>query len=383
MTCKSLFDRVDALNDTYISFWEDVCNIESPTDNKAGVDAVGAYFVRWAEKFGFDVEVFKQPVSGDVVCITMNKNAPKPPICFSAHMDTVHPVGSFGTPAVRIDEEKIYGPGVTDCKGGGVAAALAMHVLHDAGFKDRPIMLLLQSDEENGSRKSNKATIAYICEKAKGSDAFFNLEGGSPGEACLFRKGIVTYRFKVYGKEAHSSRCAVEGANAIAEAAHKILALEKLKDAEGITFSCNVISGGTVPNTVAGYCEFLVNVRYANAEQLEWVRSFAREVAQTSYIEGTHTELEQSSFRIAMPFEARNEELLEKINAIYAENGLPVLIKSKRTGGSDAADVTSCGIPCIDSLGVEGGNIHSADEFAWLKTLGESAKRMVAAAYCL
>ena len=62
MKCKSLFDRVDALNDTYISFWEDVCNIESPTDNKAGVDAVGAYFMRWAEKLGFDVEVFKQHI---------------------------------------------------------------------------------------------------------------------------------------------------------------------------------------------------------------------------------------------------------------------------------------------------------------------------------
>lgn len=383
MKCKSLFDRVDALNDTYISFWQDVCNIESPTDSKAGVDAVGAYFIRWAEKLGFAVEVFKQPVSGDVVCITMNQNAPKPPICFSAHMDTVHPIGSFGTPAVRMDEEKIYGPGVTDCKGGGVVAALAMHVLRDEGFKDRPIMLLLQSDEENGSRKSNKATISYICEKAKGSDAFFNLEGASPGEVCLFRKGIVTYRFKVYGKEAHSSRCAVEGANAIAEAAHKILALEEHKDAEGITFSCNVIGGGTVPNTVAGYCEFLLNVRYANAEQLTWVKSYVNELAQTSFIEGTRTECEQASFRVAMPLEERNEKLLEKINAIYAENGMPMLKNRNRTGGSDAADVTSCGIPCIDSLGVEGGEIHSRGEFAWIKTLAEAAKRMAVAAYCL
>ncbi|MBO5789992.1 MAG: M20/M25/M40 family metallo-hydrolase, partial [Clostridia bacterium] len=360
-----------------------VCNIESPTDDKAGVDAVGAYFARWAEKLGFAVEVFKQPVSGDVVCITMNPKAPKPPICFSAHMDTVHPIGSFGTPAVTVDEAKIYGPGVTDCKGGAVAAALAMEALLREGFSDRPIMLLLQSDEENGSRKSNKATISYICEKAKGSDAFFNLEGGSPGEACLFRKGIVTYRFKVYGKEAHSSRCAVEGANAIAEVAHKILALEKHKDAEGITFSCNVIGGGTVPNTVAGYCEFLVNVRYASAQQLEWVRSYVNEVAQTAFIEGTHTKVEQVSFRLAMPYEERNEALLEKINAIYAENGLPTLKKSKRTGGSDAADVTSCGIPCIDSLGVEGGEIHSRGEFAWLKTLTEAAKRVASAAYCL
>jgi len=78
---------------------------------------------------------------------------------------------------------------------------------------------------------------------------------------------------------------------------------------------------------------------------------------------------------------ARNRALLEDMNRIFEQTGLPVLKAAKRKGGSDAADITAFGIPCIDSLGVEGGKIHSPNEFAYLKSLGESAKRLAAVAY--
>jgi len=71
------------------------------------------------------------------------------------------------------------------------------------------------------------------------------------------------------------------------------------------------------------------------------------------------------------------------VRKIYQENGLPVLEKGKRTGGSDGADVTAFGIPCIDSLGAEGDGIHSIDEFAWLSSLAESAKRIASVVYCI
>jgi acetylornithine deacetylase/succinyl-diaminopimelate desuccinylase-like protein len=39
-------------------------------------------------------------------------------------MDTVHPEGLLGTPAVRREGEFIYAPGVADCKRGIVADLL-------------------------------------------------------------------------------------------------------------------------------------------------------------------------------------------------------------------------------------------------------------------
>ena len=377
MNHNKLFELIDKTSKEYLSVWEDVCNIDSPTDYKEGVDKVGSYFTDLAEKHGWQVEFCKQENVGNVVCITMNPESCEPPVTFSGHMDTVYPVGSFGTPAVKIDGGKIYGPAVADCKGGIVSAFLAMDVLQQVGFKSRPIRLLLQSDEENGSRLSQKATIKYICEKAKDSVAFMNLERHTPGEACLQRKGIITFEFIVEGQEAHSSKCAVVGANAIAEAAHKIVEIEKIKENDGITCCCGIIKGGTAVNTVPGRCEFKVNVRFATAEQETWIRNFMQEIADKTFVEGCKTTLKQSSYRTSMERTAKNEELLKKINEYLEKAGIQTLVASKRTGGSDASDVSAFGIPCLDSMGVVGEHIHSPKEFAYIDSLAESAKKLV------
>ena len=383
MKCNKLFETVDLLYDKYVSFWEEVCNIESPTLDKAGVDAVGDYFVRRAEEHGWSIERCPQPEAGDVVVITMNPDADAAPIILSGHMDTVHPKGLFGYPPVRIEGDKIYGPGVTDCKGGLVAGFMAMDALERCGFTSRPITLMLQSDEEGGSRASGKATIRYMCERAQGARAFLNLEPHSKGGACISRKGIVTFKFTVTGVEAHSSLCARQGANAIADAAHKIIELEKLKDDGGLTCNCGVISGGTVPNTVAGSCEFLANVRFVNSEQLEWVKDYAQKLADTVHVPGCTCKVEIYGSRLAMEYTERNATLLDEMNRIFSENGLPTLKKCAHHGGSDAAEMTCAGVACIDSLGTEGEYIHSADEYGLLASLPEAAKRMAAVAYCI
>ena len=380
MDCKQIFAKIDELNAEYIRVWEDVCNLESPTDHKAGVDAVGNYFASMAEKRGWDVEIFSQPVSGNVVSITLNPAAPGPMLALSAHLDTVHPLGSFGTPAVRRDEEKIYGPGVIDCKGGAVAAFLAMDALDQCGFRQSPVRLLLQTDEENGSRLSGKATIRHICEQAREAAAFLNLEPHASGEACLKRKGIITFLFSVHGAKAHACDCAVAGANAVAEAAHKILEIEKLKEDGGLTCCCSVIHGGTAANTVPDACEFLVNVRFADSTQEQWIQQYMREMAEKVFVPGCQSTVTIQSHRLAMEQSEKNEALLALLNRGFEKNGLPALKGASRKGGSDAADVTAFGIPCVDSLGVRGGGIHTSAEFAWLASLAESAKRVAAAA---
>ena len=307
MKHEKIFSVIDALKEKYLGILEEVCNIESPTDYKEGIDRVGRYFINLAEKMGWKIEVSLQKVAGDAVCITVNPDAKKPPIAVSGHMDTVHPVGSFGEhPIVRREGERMYGPGVTDCKGGIVAALLAMDALFESGFTSRPVRLLLQSDEENGSQFSDKATINYICEKSKDSIAFLNLERMSNGKACLIRKGILNYEFNITGTEAHAANCATEGANAIAEAAHKILELEKLKDKDGITCSCGVIVGGSASNTVPLNCTFKANIRFATQQQLEWVTSYVQEIADTVYVPGCSCEATLLSKRVAMEFCDRN-----------------------------------------------------------------------------
>ncbi len=382
MICKKLFDTIDKLENKYLDILEDVCNIESPTDCKEGVDAVGNYFIKMASEKNWKIEIEEQKISGNAICITLNPDSSEPPLTVSGHIDTVHPIGSFGTPAVRRDDKNMYGPGVMDCKGGVVAAFMAMDALAQCGFNKRPVQLIIQSDEENGSRTSNKATIEYMCKKSENSVAFLNLEGHLKDTVVLSRKGILQYRFTIHGKPLHSSRCP-EAANAIAEAADKILRLEEMKDPDGLTCNCGVISGGTVPNSVAGVCIFYADIRYCNNEQLEKAKQIVKQIAENTRIEGCSCEYDIINYRPAMVYSEKNVNLLNKMNEIYSQNGLPVLKGRNCLSGSDAAYITECSIPCIDCIGTMGKNIHSTDEYIELSSLAESAKRIAAIAYCI
>ena len=374
MQCEALLQKIEELVPQYIKIWEEVCNIESPTSCKEGVDKVGAYFAGLAEQKGWQVEICPQEKAGDVVIITMNPDVDASPVTLSGHIVTVHPIGLFGYPPVHLDEEYIYGPGVSDCKGGVVASVLAMDALAQCGFRNRPVYLMLQTDEETGSSTSGQDTIHTICRKAKESVAFLNAEPHPVGQAILTRKGILRFRFEVHGKAGHSSIC-YTAANAVTEAAHKILELEKMKDPGGLTCNCGVIQGGTVPNSVAEECVFFADIRFATQEQAEKARQIVQQVADHVYVEGCSCTLYQQSRRPAMGHAQRNFDLLDRINELYAENGLPTLKAGAGNGGSDAAYTTIYEIPCIDSIGISGSSEHSVRETAPLSSLAESAKR--------
>lgn len=364
----------------YVEFWREVCETESPTDDKAGVDAAGRLFSDRARERGWQVERHAEAACGDVVVITMNKEAKAAPVVFSGHLDTVHPKGLFGYPAVKIEDGKIYGPGTADCKGGVVAALMAMAALADAGFTARPVKLILQSDEEVSSLYSEGRTVKYMAECSAGAVAFLNTEPCKGGKLTIERKGIIRYVFDIRGMAVHSSLC-FAGASAIAEAAHKILELEKWKSPDGITCNCGVITGGTVANTVAERCTFTADIRYKTEEELCLIERRVREIAERSYIEGTECTLTEKSRRVSMPRREENVRLAERIRGIFARAGLPDMEFVSSKGGSDASDVSAYGIPTIDSFGVRGAYIHSPLEYANIESLLESATMLAAIAY--
>ena len=383
-TVETIFKSIDQLYDYYLSAWKDVCDIESPTLHKEGVDACCNYFVRLAQERGWEVELLRVPTAGNAACITLNPHAMSAPLCLSGHLDTVHAIGLFGYPPTKIEGDKIYGPGTTDCKGGAVAAMLAMDALDQAGFRDRPIRLLLQSDEEMGSRPSERRTIDFMIEKSRDAIAFLNLEPHVAGSVCVARKGIATYTFTVKGVAAHASLCAEQGSNALLEAAHKIIELEKIKDTDGLTCCCSVIQAGAVTNTVPDTCIFKADVRYASLAEREKMDAHAKRIAETVYVKGcTTTFTRPVRGRIMMELCERNLALCEKLNDAFRKAGLPHLKGHSRPGGSDAADITEAGIPCLDSLGVEGKHYHSAKEYGLIESLRTSAQRIAAAAYYL
>ena len=108
-----------------------------------------------------------------------------------------------------------------------------------------------------------------------------------------------------------------------------------------------------------------------------------KKIADTSYVEGTSCKTTLKSYRCAMELSDKNIELFNKINKIQEENGLQTLVQTHSGGCSDSADITAYGLPCLDSFGVEGKYAHEIGEFAYIKSLVYSAKRLASVAYCI
>ena len=132
-----------------------------------------------------------------------------------------------------------------------------------------------------------------------------------------------------------------------------------------------------------GYCEFRANFRFATVAQQKEVVAFMQALAEKTYIEGCRTEVEEYGFRPPMERVERNLALLDELNRAFEKNGLSALEPITDLGGSDAAQITTAGIPCLDNFGVRGGYVHSPKEFAVKESLREAAKRLCVAVLCL
>ena len=96
------------------------------------------------------------------------------------------------------------------------------------------------------------------------------------------------------------------------------------------------------------------------------------------HVPGCTCKVSQLSQRACMPRTERNLDLMAKMNRIFEANGLSALEPVFNYGGSDAAEITETGVPCVDSMGPGGGGMHSAEEFGYIESLRQSARRIAA-----
>ncbi len=374
---ENVFSQIDSLKDKYINMLVDICNIESKSDNKEGVDKVGDYLCNIAQNMGYTVKKKEFEKAGNVYSFTLNPNASKKPVSISGHMDTVFEKGVFGYPPTRIEGDYIYGPGVQDCKGGIIQCLLVMEALKNCGYTDRPVKLILQSDEEVSSELSDGKSLEFMVEEAKDSVCFLNSEPHKKGFITVGRKGIIKKKIVIEARACHAGYY-VDGISAIREAAYKIIELEKDNDVNAVTFNCGVINGGTVANIIPDRCEIEVEFRFKTSAQMAEADEKLRRVVNTSYVEGTKAQLIDISERKAMERTEENERLADFVGRVSEKYALGSLVPFESPGGADAAYTTDAGIPSVDSIGLEGAYIHSTREMAVLSSMPRMAKLMAA-----
>ncbi len=152
-----------------IAFARKLVNVESPSDNKAAVDACIALAAARGRQLGGRVKIYRQSDFGNVLELRFGPRKPATrglkPIMLLGHLDTVWPLGTLKTMPCRVSDGRLFGPGTLDMKAGVAMAFTAIEMLVDAELLQREIVLLLNGDEEIGSPVSRPITekIATSC----------------------------------------------------------------------------------------------------------------------------------------------------------------------------------------------------------------------------
>lgn len=360
------------IKEKYIRLLHEICMMETPSGDPNRINALVDRMERFAKENGYAAERFPFEKAGDFLLIRSGENRTEKPVLMMAHMDTVHPVGAFGKEVVTYDGDWMRGPGVMDCKGGIATALCVMEQLKNNC--ERPVWLLLTSDEEATGCYSGEPGYDVIRHIARKAAAVFNMEPGRYDEITVGRKGILCMRMEIKGIPAHAGNGYFEAASAIKEAAHAVLEIENLSRKGGITYNCGLIRGGTAINVVPDFCGIDIDIRVSTMEEMAEAQERMREVSGHCVVKDTVRKVRVTAKRPPMQVTDPNLQLLRKWNESAKALGMPEYRQLIRGGGSDAAYTVLEGIPTLCSCGAVGENEHTRKERLDLSSLDDRVR---------
>src|SRR5205807_6944019 len=95
-----------------------IVEMESPSDNKAAVDKLGAYLAQEFERSGGRVTFHRAEKFGNHLQMAFSGSAGQKPVMLLGHFDTVWAMGTLANMPFRVAEGRVHGPGVFDMKTG-------------------------------------------------------------------------------------------------------------------------------------------------------------------------------------------------------------------------------------------------------------------------
>jgi glutamate carboxypeptidase len=338
---------------------------ESPTEERPAVNRCVALLENWIQSAGGKSKRTHQRTVGDLLVGRFGPAAGKAkPLMLLGHLDTVWPLGTIKKMPFRVRGGRAWGPGVLDMKAGVVMALTALRLLREADLA-RPVILLLNSDEETGSEYSRTVTESL----ARRCASVFVLEPaqGLGGAYKTARKGVGHYRLQVHGIAAHSGVDFSQGHSAVLELGRQIERASAFTDrSRGITVNAGVIGGGTRSNVVAAEAWAEFDVRIARA--VDGPRMDRRFRSLRAVDRRCTLEVAGGLNRPPMERTQGTVALFQRAATIAA--GLGFQLQEAATGGGSDGNFTSAlGIPTLDGMGAVGEGAHADKESILLDAL--------------
>jgi glutamate carboxypeptidase len=387
---------VEKTNGDALALLERVVNINSGTQNFAGVREVGKVFQQEFDALGFttrwvDGAPFKR--AGHLVA---ERRGPGPKLLLIGHLDTVFEADSPFQKFERVDSRYARGPGIIDMKGGNVIIVQAMKALREIGLLDSMnVVVVLTGDEEDAGDPTALARAALL-EAAKGAAAAIGFEDGpgDPRTAVISRRGTTSWTLRVKAQPAHSSQVFRKdiGYGAIFEAARILDAFrEKLAGEPHLTFNPGTIVGGTTvehdpvqargtafgkTNVIAEHAIVHGDMRTLSAEQLASAKAAMEEIVKASLPHAQSTIAFEDGYPPLAPTDG-NRKLLSMYDQASRDVGAgPVTaVDPDRAGAADVSFVAGHVPLILDGIGLMGHSDHTVKETADLETLPSETKR--------
>jgi glutamate carboxypeptidase len=340
---------------------------ESPTYAVAGVNAMMDLVVAEVADAPVRVErISGQQGLGDTLVLRAGPEVDRPGILVMSHLDTVHPVGTIEHDLpLRVDGDRLYGPGVYDMKGGAYFAIQAFKDAARSGKAALPLVFLVTPDEEIGS-PSTQGLIQDLARRS--AYALVTEPARDGGKIVTSRKGVGRFDVHVEGRPAHSGSRHQDGRSAIREAARQIVRIEEMTDyGRGVTTTVGLVNGGTAMNTIPQHCRFSVDLRVATAADGE---AFERALLGLEPHD-SDVKLHITGGMNRPPYERTEgvERLFRQAQALASAIGFDLQDVPRTGGGSDGNFTAALGVPTLDGLGIDGDGAHTLQEYGLISSI--------------
>lgn len=277
-------------------------------------------------------------------------------VAFLGHTDIVFP--DTEEIPVRVEDGRIYGPGVGDDTANAVAVMEMARMVTELGLKPkRGILFVCNSGEEGlgnlkGSRQIMKDYAGRIGE----------MIGVDAGYRCLYNDAVGSKRYQITIKtEGGHSYSAFGNRNAIYYASLLINTFYGLKVPEGgkTTYNVGIIQGGTSVNTIAQECSMLYEYRSDRREALAYMdKMFEATIAAFSTM-GIQVEVKLMGDRPCKG-EVDVQPLTDKVVAIAASYGEKM---ETAPGSTDCNIPLAQGVPAVCFGVYLGAGAHTREEW--------------------
>jgi glutamate carboxypeptidase len=350
-----------------------VC-VNSFTRNRDGVNESGRLVANMFAPLGFAPTYVpsSDPGHGEHL-VLRRRGRSRASVLLVSHLDTVYTPEIEALHAFRFrrEDDRIYGPGVADIKGGTVLAHLALSVLAccDPDMLDAiSWTVLLDAAEEEGSpdfpgllreHAGDEAIACLVLEHGNDTE-----DGGTAVTSS--RRGSARFVLETRGRQAHAGSAHPRGINAIRELARLIERIESMTSADGsVTFNVGRIGGGLGSNTVPdrAWCE--VDLRADREEPYERAVAAIMALGGAGTVTSRHDGLGGSIHVTRCPSYPPwpGNPGSRGLAAIAREAGLEcglTVTDEHRLGASDGSHAWDL-VPTLDGLGPIGVDLHSAE----------------------